>query len=85
MRKSPAFLAIAVLTLSLGIGANVGMFTLVNGVLLQPSPFPEPDRLVRVFDDLSGAGAKNVALLVPELEDLRTRSGIFERFSAIFP
>lgn len=72
LRKSPAFLAIAVLTLSLGIGANVGMFTLVNAVLLQPSPFPEPDRLVRVFDDLSGAGAKNVALLVPELEDLRT-------------
>ncbi len=44
--RRPAFAAIAVLTLALGIGANTAVFTLVDGVLLQPLPFHEPDRLV---------------------------------------
>jgi hypothetical protein len=82
LSKSPAFLTITVLTLALGIGANVAIFTLVNAVLLRPLPFREPDRLVRVFDDLKGAGANNVGMSVPELEDLRERSGVFEEISA---
>ena len=84
LRKSPV-LAIAVLTQALGIGANVAIFTLVNSVVLEPLPFQEPDRLVRIYDDLGGRGANNVGMSVPELEDLRDRSGVFEQVSAIVP
>jgi putative ABC transport system permease protein len=84
LRKSPAFVTITVLTLALGIGANLAIFTVVNDVLLQPLPFREPDRIVRVFDDLHGAGARNVGMSVPELRDLE-RSGVFETISAIYP
>src|SRR5690348_7654167 len=84
LRKSPV-LAIAVATQALGIGANVAIFTLVNSVVLQPLPFQEPDRLVRIFDDLGGRGANNVGMSVPELEDLRDRSGVFQQVSAIVP
>jgi len=84
LSKSPAFLTIAVLTLALGIGANVAIFTLVNAVLLRPLPFREPERLVRIFDDLTGAGAKDVGMSVPEMQDLRERSGLFEEVSAVF-
>jgi putative ABC transport system permease protein len=85
LRKSPAFMTITVLTLALGIGANLAIFAVVNAVLLRPLPFREPERIVRVFDDLARAGAKNVGMSVPELYDLTERSGVFEQVSAIFP
>jgi len=81
--KTPAFLLISVLTLALGIGGNIAIFTLVQAVLLQPLPFPQPERLVRIIDNR--AGAKDVGMSVPEFEDLRQHSEIFEQISVIFP
>jgi predicted permease len=80
---NPGFTAVAILTLALGIGANVAAFTVVHAVLLNPLPYPHPEQLVRVYDDLRGSNSRNVGMSAPELWDLRDRSGIFQDISAI--
>jgi predicted permease len=85
LAKKPSFTIIAILTLTLGIGANIAIFSVVNAVLLRPLPFNHPDQLVRVFADLNGPNVRNVGSSVPELDDLRERSGIFDQVTAIWP
>src|SRR5208282_4299216 len=70
---------------TLGIGANVAIFTVVHAVLLQPLPFPHPEQLVRVYDDLRTSNTHDVGLSVPELWDLRDKSGVFQDICVIFP
>jgi hypothetical protein len=50
--KNPGFTAVAVLTLALGIGATTTVFSLIQGVLLTPPPYPQPDRLALIQDRL---------------------------------
>jgi predicted permease len=83
--KSPGFTAVAILTLALGIGANVAAFGVVRAILLNPLPFSHPEQLVRVFDDLRGSNTPDVGMSVLELWDYQDKSGVFQDISAIWP
>jgi putative ABC transport system permease protein len=82
--KKPTFTIVAVLTLALGVGANTAIFSIVDAVLLRSLPYPDPDRLVRIFFNEPGVGLRDVRFSKPELDDLQTRAGVFEDVSPIF-
>src|SRR5215467_79634 len=82
--KKPTFTIVAVLTLALGVGANTAIFSIVNAVLLRSLPYRDPDRLVRIFFNEPGVGLRDVRFSKPELDDLQTRSGVFEDLTPIF-
>ena len=84
----PAFTAVAVLSLALGIGANTTIFTVINGLLFTPIPVHDPSRLAMVFttDSVSGsAGAFGNLLPVsyPNYENIRDQNDVFEQLAAV--
>jgi hypothetical protein len=80
LSKKPGFTAVVALTLGLGIGANVGVFSFVNALLLSAPPFKDPDRLVRV---MSRRGAETGMLSVREVYDLKEQARLFEDFASL--
>src|SRR6185312_17202897 len=80
--KSPGFTIVAVLSLTLGVGANTAIFSIVNAVLLRSLPFSHPDRLVKIVANNRGVGARDIGLSVPEFDDLASRSGVFDQVTA---
>ena len=84
LRKSPGFTTVAVLTLALGIGATTAMFSVVNGVLLKPLPYPHSERLVEVGIDLPGINQFNWPLAPPDYFTFREQSRTFEDIGLYF-
>ena len=78
MSKRPGFAAVAVVTLALGIGANVAIFSLVNGILLEPLPFQEADRIVQIFEQNPTEGVERASVALPNFLDWRSQNSVFE-------
>src|SRR5436309_369917 len=78
--KQPAFAAVAVVTLALGIGANTAVFSVINAVLLRSLPYKDPESLVLVWGDTPGehnlAGRNQVS--ATDTADLRSQNKVFE-------
>ena len=79
--KKPGFTLIAVITLALGIGANAAIFTVVNGVLLRPLPYDEPDRLVMLWESDPRRNIERQLVAPPNLVEWREQSRSFENIA----
>ncbi len=77
LRKSPGFTTVALLVLTIGIGANVAIFSVVNTVLLRPLPYHDPGRLVMIWESLPGIGFGQVGTATGEYLDYRDRNRVF--------
>jgi len=80
--KQPGFTLIAVLTLSLGIGANTAIFSVVNAALLRPLPFTEPDRLARLWETNLKRNLPSFSVSAPNYVSWKEQSQTFERLAA---
>ena len=77
LRKSPGYAAVTVLTLALGIGANTAIFSVINGVLLKPLPYPDSGRLVFITSQFPALGFPKFWVSVPEFLEFRERNRSF--------
>ncbi|MBZ5536278.1 MAG: ABC transporter permease [Acidobacteriia bacterium] len=83
LKKSPGFTAVAVLTLALGIGANSAIFSVVNAMLIRPLPFPQPDRLVRLWEASPSNGYHRNVVNPFNFLDWREQARSFEDMAAV--
>src|SRR5256886_9118934 len=77
--KNPAFSAVAIITLALGIGANTAIFSIVNAVLLRPLPYPNAERIM-VLSESSGPG-QDFSVALPDYFDWRNDTKTFEHLA----
>ncbi|HKO05068.1 MAG TPA: ABC transporter permease [Candidatus Acidoferrales bacterium] len=82
LRKSPAFTAVAILTLALGIGANTAIFSVFDPLILRPLPIRDLDRLVKVSETRPAQGVEHNEVAVANYLDWRAQSNVFESLGA---
>ncbi len=85
LARNPGFTAVAIITLALGIGANTAIFSVVNAVLLRPLSFPEPGRLVSVYESKPSAGIEQSVASPPNFFDWRDQNHVFSSIAAYTP
>src|SRR5262245_28666413 len=78
LRKQPVFAAAAIATLTLGVGANTAIFSLLYQILLRPLPFPDQQRLVWVWNRYGAAGEDRTAVSIPDYLDRRSGAAAIE-------
>lgn len=78
LRKQPIFTLVAVLTLTLGIGANTAIFSLIYQILLKPLPYPDADRLVFVWNTYPLMGLPQASVSIPDYIDRKTQAPAIE-------
>jgi putative ABC transport system permease protein len=78
LRRSPGISLVSIATLAIGVGASAILFALVDAVILRPLPYPDPDRLVRIFDTNAEAGVDRAGAASGNLADWRHRAAVFE-------
>lgn len=81
--KSPGFTIVAILTLALAIGANIAIFSAVDAVLLHPLPYPNPDRLVIVQENLPAHNLRDIAPSPEDFAEFRRRATSFAQIAAM--
>jgi predicted permease len=82
LRKTPGFTAVAILTLGLGLGASTAIYTVVYGVLLRPLPYPQPDRIMQLWQIT--ARSTEGRFSEPNYDDLRDQNRTFESMAAFY-
>src|SRR5215211_4004463 len=80
--KNPGFTAVAVACLSLGIGVNATIFSVIDGVILRPTPYPEPERLVVIQSRNQEERIAFGSLSYPDFKDLRDAASTIESIGA---
>jgi predicted permease len=78
LRKQPVFTLVAILTLTLGIGANTAIFSLLYQTLLRPLPYPDADRLVFVWNSYKGINLDQASVSIPDYIDRKTQAPAIE-------
>ena len=78
LRRSPGITLLSVTTMGVGIGVSAILFALVNAIVLRPLPYPEADRLVRIFDTNPQAGVERAGVAIGNVDDWRALAGAFD-------